>query len=260
MKKMGKRVLIILGIWVSVFLIDFVCVKTINRPIFMIRTSIYKDGGTKEYYGLGYKVIKCNTLVGDKKVTIGTYLLDYNCDTKVKEENNENITLTDSAKFSKEYTSVTTDNVFVYRNINEIINILDNGTGIVYLGFPECKWCQAYVPYLNEVAKENNLEKIYYFNILEDRKNNTDEYMEILNLLKFYLQYDEEGKKRVFVPAVIAVKEGKVIGFNDETSLDTKGYSEPSDYWNDKEVADLKKELTKMVKEVNKNICTDCNK
>ena len=72
---------------------------------------------------------------------------------------NENITLTDNIKFSKEYTSVNADNVFVYRNINEIINILDNGTGIVYLGFPECKWCQAYVPYLNEVAKENNLEK-----------------------------------------------------------------------------------------------------
>lgn len=257
MKKWMKIVLIILGIWVSVFLIDFVCVKTIKRPIFMIRTSIYKDGGTKEYYGLGYKVIKCNTLAGDKKVTLGTWFIDYNCDTKPIEEN---ITLTDPVKFSKEYTSVTADNVFVYRSINEIINILDNGTGIVYLGFPECKWCQAYVPYLNDVAKENNLEKIYYFNILEDRKNNTDEYMEIVNLLKFYLEYDEEGKKRVFVPAVIAVKEGNIVGFNDETSLDTKGYDEPSDYWNDKEVADLKKALTKMVKEVNTNICTDCNK
>ena len=29
---------------------------------------------------------------------------------------------------------------------------------------------------------------------------------------------------------------------------------------NDKEVTDLKKKLTKMVKEVNTNICTDCNK
>ena len=259
MKKWMKIVLIILGIWISVFLIDFVCVKTIKRPIFMIRTVIYKDGGTKEYYGLGYKVIKCNTLIGDKKVTIGTYFMDYNC--KTKEENkNENITLTDNVKFSKEYTSVNTDNVFVYRNINEIINILDNGTGIVYLGFPECKWCQAYVPYINEVAKENNLEKIYYFNILEDRKNNTDEYMEIVNLLKFYLEYDEEGKKRVYVPAVIAVKEGKIVGFDDETSLDTKGFSEPSDYWTDKEVKDLKKNLTKMVKEVNTFTCTDCNK
>lgn len=257
MKKWMKIVLIILGIWACIFLVDFICVKIINRPIFMIRTSIYKDGGTKEYLGLGYKVIKCNTLAGDKKITIGTYFIDYNCNTKVKEE--ENITLTDNVKFSHEY-GIDNDNVFVYRNINEIIDILDNGTGIVYLGFPECKWCKAYVQYLNEVAKENNLEKIYYFNILEDRKNNTDEYMKIVNLLKFYLEYDEEGKKRVYVPAVIAVKEGNIVGFDDETSLDTNGFSEPSDYWTSKEVTDLKKTLTKMVKEVNTFTCTDCNK
>jgi len=84
--------------------------------------------------------------------------------------------------------------------------------------------------------------------------------MEIVNLLKFYLEYDEEGKKRVYVPAVIAIKEGKIVGFDDETSLDTKGYSEPSDYWTNKEVSDLKKVLTKMVKEVNTFTCTDCNK
>lgn len=256
MKKWMKILLIILGIWVTIFLIDFVCVKTVNRPIFMIRTSIYKDGGTKEYYGLGYKVIKCNTLVGDKTINIGTYLMEYNCKTKIE---NENITLTDAAKFSQEY-GIDKDNVFVYRDINEIINILDNGTGIVYLGFHECKWCKAYVPYLNEVAKENNLDKIYYLNILEDRKNNTDEYMEIVSLLKFYLKYDEEGKKRVYVPTVIAVKEGNIIGFDDETSLDTNGFIEPSDYWIDKEVSDLKKKLTKMVKEVNTFTCTDCNK
>lgn len=255
--KWFKTILIVLGIWVSIFFIDFLCVQTIKRPIFMIRTSIYKDGGTKEYYGLGYKVIKCNTLAGDKKVTIGTYFMDYNCNTKPKEEN---ITLTDQVKFSREYESVGADNVFVYRNINEIIDILDNGTGIVYLGFPECKWCKAYVPYLNEVAKENNLEKIYYFNILEDRKNNTREYMEIVEILKFYLKYDEEGKRRVFVPTVIAVKEGSIVGFDDETSLDTKGYSEPSEYWTSEEVKDLKNKLTKMVKDVNINICTDCNK
>lgn len=258
MNKSVKIILIIISLWISIFLVDFICVKVFERPIFMIRTSIYKDGGTKEYYGLGYKVIKCNTLVGDKNVSFGSWALDYNCSNKSLEY--ENVTITDAVKFSREYTEVGTDNVFVYRNIDEIISILDNGTGIVYLGFPECKWCQAYVPYLNEVAKENGLEKVYYFDIQEDRKNNTDEYMEVVDLLKFYLEYDEEGKKRVYVPAVIAVKDGDIVGFDDETSLDTGGYSNPSDYWNDNEVSELKKVLTKMIKDVNTNVCTDCNK
>lgn len=256
MKNLRKKIMIVLGIWIAIFLIDFVCVKTINRPIFMIRTSIYKDGGTKEYYGLGYKVIKCNTLSGDKSVKLGTYFMKYNCDTK----GNDNITSSDALKFKKEYGTVDDTNIFVYRNIDEIIKILEKGTGIVYLGFPECKWCKAYVPHLNEIAKENNLEKIYYFNIYEDRKNNTDKYLKIVDILKEHLKNDEEGNKRIFVPAVIAVRNGEIVGFNDETSLDTKGYDDPSEYWTYEEISDLKIELNKMIKEVNKIICTDCNK
>ena len=38
---------------------------------------------------------------------------------------------TDSEKFAKEYTTITDDNYFVYRNIDEIIKILEHGTGAV---------------------------------------------------------------------------------------------------------------------------------
>ena len=115
---------------------------------------------------------------------------------------NKDDKLTDAEKFSKEYTTITENNVFVYRDIEEIINIMEHGTGIVYLGFPECPWCQTYVKYLNEVAKEVGIEKIYYFNILEYRQNNTDEYKKIIELLTGNLQFDEEGKERIFVPNV----------------------------------------------------------
>ena len=57
---------------------------------------------------------------------------------------NKNFVKTDNEKFSDEY-GITTDNVFVYRTQDEILKILQHGTGIVYLGFPECPWCKAYV-------------------------------------------------------------------------------------------------------------------
>ena len=66
----------------------------------------------------------------------------------------EEVSSTDAEKFAQEYTEVGTDNVFVYRDMDEIIRILEHGTGVVYLGFPECPWCQRYVKYLNEVAKD----------------------------------------------------------------------------------------------------------
>lgn len=173
---------------------------------------------------------------------------------------------TDSEKFAKEYGWVDengkkTDNVFVYRTPEEIIKILKNGTGIVYLGFPECPWCGQYVVYLNEVAKENNVEKINYLNILNERKNNTDAYKEIVSILSDYLQYDDDGNKRIYVPAVIAVKDGKIIGFDDETSYDTKGYENPQDYWENEDLDALKEKLACMMRDCEKNVCTSsCNK
>lgn len=167
---------------------------------------------------------------------------------------------TDAQKFAKEYTALTEDNYFAYRDSEEIIKILEHGTGVVYLGFPECPWCQAYVPMLNEVADIEGLEKIYYYNILEARKDNTNDYQKMVEILKDYLQYDDEGNKRIYVPAIIVVSEGEIIGFDDETSYDTKGFENPKDYWTDEETSDLKNKLTNMINQVIDNKCTDCNK
>lgn len=166
---------------------------------------------------------------------------------------------TDAEKFAKEYTNVTEYNYFVYRDSSEIIKILENGTGVVFLGFPECKWCQAYVPILNEVADIEGLEKIYYYNILEARKNNTSDYQKMVEILSDYLQYDDEGNKRIYVPTVIFVSKGEIVGFDDETSYDTKGFEEPEDYWTEDEISDLKLKLTDSMNKVLDNKCTDCN-
>lgn len=170
---------------------------------------------------------------------------------------NKNFGKTDNEKFSDEY-GITTDNVFVYRTQDEILKILQHGTGIVYLGFPECPWCKAYVKYLNEVAKDLGIDKIYYYNIREDRKNNTEDYQKIVAILKEYLQYDEEGNKRIYVPSVIALKKGEIVGFDDETAWDTKGFKTPAEYWTDDEVKDLKERLETMIANTGMNICTEC--
>ena len=172
----------------------------------------------------------------------------------IKKKNEDN-SITDAKRFSEEY-KISEDNVFVYRNSDEILKIMRNGTGVVYLGFPECPWCSAYVVYLNEVAKENHLDKIYYYNILEDRKNNTEFYKEVIKLLSGNLQYDDEGNERLYVPNVSFHVKGKVIGNDYETSKDTH------DYWTNEEISELKSTLTQYTKEVvdNLNTCTDCNK
>lgn len=169
-------------------------------------------------------------------------------------------TISDSKKFASEYTQVQEYNVFTYRSEDEIIKILEHGTGIVYLGFPECPWCQAYVPILNEVADIEGLDKVYYYNILKDRQDNTEFYQKLVSILSDNLRYDEEGNKRIYVPAVISVVEGKITGFDDESSYDTLGFNDPKDYWTEERIKNLKLKLTNMISPVVENKCSECNK
>ena len=166
-------------------------------------------------------------------------------------------TNTQSKKFNSEYTLLTDDNVFVYKSDEEIINVLEEGTGIIFLGFPECPWCQKYVVYLDEIAKNNNVEEIYYYNIKEIRNSNTERYKKIVALLKDHLSYDDAGKKRVYVPNVTFVKNGVILANDNETALINDG-SSPEDYWT-AEVVDNFKIKMNVYFEKYTEACSTCN-
>lgn len=69
---------IILAILIMIA-IDVISVGRYNRgPYFAIQTKEYSDGGTKEYLGLGYKVIDYNQTDGRQDKAIGSYSLKYN--------------------------------------------------------------------------------------------------------------------------------------------------------------------------------------
>lgn len=164
----------------------------------------------------------------------------------------------DAVRFQREYTQVDKDNVFVYRDEDEIIKILKNGTGIVFLGFPECPACQAYVKMLNDVAKSEGIEKIYYYNIKNAREENTEGYKEIVELLGENLLFDEEGNRRVYVPDVTFVLDGNIVLHDNESSVLDKGVT-PTEYWTDKRKENLRKKLIEGMKLISDDMCTSCN-
>lgn len=84
MKKGLKILFIIIGIIIVLglvfFVVDYNRVQKQEKPIFCIQNpaGIISDGGTIEYFGLGYKVIDFHTLVGYDDVKIGSWFMDYN--------------------------------------------------------------------------------------------------------------------------------------------------------------------------------------
>ena len=81
MRKGIKVALIILGVIIILvlifFMVDYNRVKNGEKPIFCINTANANDGGTKEYLGLGYKIIDFNRLDGYDEVKIGTWSMKY---------------------------------------------------------------------------------------------------------------------------------------------------------------------------------------
>lgn len=69
-------ILVMVGAFLVVF--DVVMVTKFNvGPIFAIKVKTYNDGGTKEYAGIFYKVIKYKQTNGRRDMVLGSYKLSY---------------------------------------------------------------------------------------------------------------------------------------------------------------------------------------
>lgn len=169
---------------------------------------------------------------------------------------------TDAMKFKREYEkynnkkidsgkeylnlNIKSNNPIKYKSADDLIDIISNKTGIIYLGFPECPWCRNAISVLLDVSEENDIKDIYYFNIknerdsytLEDSKlvyekdengneiKGTKDYSKLLKaldsvLFDYVLEIDgkkyETGVKRIYAPSVIFIKDGKIIGIQVST-------------------------------------------
>ena len=205
--------------------------------------------------------------------------------------------ISDAIKFKNEYEALNdvvneaTDNKYIEVNIDEenpmfyktgkeILDVLKNEDAIIYFGFAACPWCRNAVPVLLDAAKELNVDKIYYVDILDMRdtykfsgsiepeqtKKGTDAYYEILKFLdkkleKFYVKDEagnmyDTGVKRLYAPTVVGVKGGKIVGFHEST---IESQTDPYELLDEKGKSELKNEYKKIIESVNEknNVCKD---
>ena len=90
--------------------------------------------------------------------------------------------------------TISLDNPMVYSTFKEVSEKIENKESfIVYVGFSACPWCRSVIPYVLEVAKEKNIETIYYVNVRSDNTKSSD--------LRGYYKLNEKNKAVVDIPA-----------------------------------------------------------
>lgn len=167
--------------------------------------------------------------------------------------------LTKNAAFAKEY-KVRLDNPFEQINGQKALSMLEKGTGLLYIGFPECPWCVAYIQNLDKRLREEKIAKVYYYNIKKDRTENNDVYQAIVKKLDKHLRLNDLGNaKRIYVPVIVGLEKGKVFFFDDETSYDTRGLKDPKKYWDKESLKKHNLKLNDLLKKIKKLECTSCN-
>lgn len=171
---------------------------------------------------------------------VGAYLI-YNHFNKDGNINNNN------KNFNEEYSLVDKDNVYRYINIDEVLDTF-NKSGIIFMGFKENIWSNYYAKYLNEVAKENNIKEILYYDIKKDRQTNNIKYKKLINLLEKYLMMNDEGNLYISVPYLVIIKDSKIMYTDNETSI-INGNTTPSLYWNQNNIDNFKDKINNYIVE-----------
>lgn len=193
----------------------------------------------------------------DKKILIGTLVLllafmAYIGVAVVQDQKEEQFFSTDAINFKNEYESlnnvvrdkdgktikeisIDANNPVDILTEEEAISFLENGTGIIYFGFPDCPWCRSMLPVLLQTLSNLSISKLNYLNVgsirdtlvlgaknkVEVKEEGSKGYYKILELLDevlepYYLTNDAGKKintkeKRLFAPTVVAIKDGKVV-------------------------------------------------
>ncbi len=131
-------------------------------------------------------------------------------------------TTEDNELFAKEFEKVNIDNPFIYAKGSEINNLLD-GDAIILFGTSINEyskiWTQNTALIMQKAAENIGIDKIYYYNFINDRANNSGNYELILEKLSSRLYTNDLGKKIIYSPTIVVVKNGFIIHFDDEDSL-----------------------------------------
>ena len=115
-----------------------------------------------------------------------------------------------------------TDNHHVYQEIkvDQVVKKIEKKESFyLVMGFPECPWCQALMPVLNDVAKENNVKTIYYLYLKEIRDNEEskghEEYLKLAN--NYFVKAIDVNKNRLNAPTFVKVQNGVMTMYHVDT-------------------------------------------
>ena len=137
----------------------------------------------------------------------------------------------DNVLMNIEHKEVDINNVYEYVNATQANSFISRNNVIILFGSNN-EWTGYYAKLLNEVAKEMGINKIYYYDITDDRERKNATYQNIVSSLNNYALHLDDNQVDLYAPTLLIKNKGVIVLFDDDTSY-MHGNMTPSEYWND---------------------------
>lgn len=113
----------------------------------------------------------------------------------------------------------------------------EGGSGILYYGKTDCRWCQLAVPELNTAAKSMGVT-VFYIDVTDAETD--DSYEDLKKAIESTFKTNTSGQKAFMIPTVIAVKNGTIVDshlslvddFNPTSDTDRLDYTQSMELQN----------------------------
>lgn len=146
------------------------------------------------------------------------------------------ITITDYYKNVK-------NNKFKIVKGRELISLLKKGKHLIVIGNKDSDYSKKYMEGINAIVTELEIDKIYYYDLINDKVQGNSNYYEIVELLDGYLVTTDTSRKNLFAPSFYIVDNGKVKYYNVE-AIAMKNTDTVQTYWDQEKEFSFNYEVT----------------
>ena len=125
----------------------------------------------------------------------------------------------------------------------ELISLLKKGKHLIVIGNKDSDYSKKYMEEINAIVTELEIDKIYYYDLINDKVQGNSNYYEIVELLDGYLVTTDTSRKNLFAPSFYIIDNGKVKYYNVE-EIAMKNTDTVQTYWDQEKEFSFNYEVT----------------
>lgn len=143
------------------------------------------------------------------------------------------------------YSNIDSEKYEIVRG-KKLISLLQEGKNLIVIGNKESEYSQKYLEELNSIVEELKIDKIYYYDLINDKAQANSNYYKIIDLLEGYLTTTDSSEKNLLAPSFYILDNGKVKYYNTET-VAMKNTDTIDSYWNVQTEFNFKQEISNAI-------------